>query len=171
MATPYLGEIRMVSFSFAPKGWALCNGQTMPINQNQALFSLLGTTFGGDGRTTFLLPDLRGRTAMHVGTNGGGSTSWGQKGGEEMHALTPPEMPAHTHTPMASSAGPTASSPAGNFWASNISQYSKRPGDRSGGHRHWERWRRPGARESIALPGDQFRHRANGNFSLAKLSR
>ena len=74
MGTPYLGEIRMVSFNFAPKGWAQCNGQTMQISQYQALFSLLGTTFGGDGRTTFLLPDLRGRTPIESGTLTGGPT-------------------------------------------------------------------------------------------------
>lgn len=93
MAEPFLGEIRLFSFSFAPKGWALCNGQSLPINQNQALFSLLGTMYGGDGRTTFSLPDLRGRTPIHLGS---GFTQ-GQLGGEENHTLTVQELPAHIH--------------------------------------------------------------------------
>src|SRR5208283_3598861 len=108
MASPYLGEIRLVGFTFPPKGWAFCNGQTMPISQNQALFALLGTTFGGNGQTTFNLPDLRGRTALGVGTQSGNSVNGGQVGGEEAHTLTSAEMPSHTHTPIASSAGPTA---------------------------------------------------------------
>ena len=83
----------MVSFNFAPKGWAQCNGQLLPINQNQALFSLLGTTYGGDGRVNFGLPDMRGRAAVHIG-NG---IVQGEKAGEEAHTLTAPELPAHTH--------------------------------------------------------------------------
>ena len=93
MAEPFLAEIRIVSFNFAPKGWALTNGQLLPINQNQGLFSLLGTTFGGDGRVNFALPDLRGRSPIHFG-NG---FTLGQKGGEQAHTLTMSEMPAHTH--------------------------------------------------------------------------
>ena len=93
MGTPYLGEIRMVGFGFAPKGWAPCNGQTMQISQYQALFSLLGTTFGGDGRSTFLLPDFRGRTAIEPGVLPNNPTYvWGQKGGEEAHTLIVAEM-------------------------------------------------------------------------------
>lgn len=90
---PFLGEIKMMSFNFAPKGWAQCNGQQMPINQNQALFSLLGTTFGGNGQTTFALPNLRDRVPLHTG-NG---LSLGQAGGEDNHTLTKPEMPSHIH--------------------------------------------------------------------------
>lgn len=82
-----------MSFVFAPKGWALCNGQLLPINQNQALFSLLGTTFGGDGRVNFALPDLRGRTPIHVG----GSHTLGERGGEQAHTLSISELPTHTH--------------------------------------------------------------------------
>ena len=98
MATPYLGEIRATSFAFAPKGWALCNGQLLPINQNQALFSILGTTYGGDGRVTFALPDLQGRTPMHVST----AHPIGERGGEENHTLTIAEMATHTHVIQAS---------------------------------------------------------------------
>lgn len=93
MATPYLGEIRIVSFNFAPKGWALCNGQFLPINQNQALFSLLGTMYGGNGQTTFALPNLRGRIPIHFGN---GHTI-GEKGGEEAHTISLSELPQHTH--------------------------------------------------------------------------
>lgn len=93
MAEPFLSEIRIMSFVFAPKGWALCNGQLLPINQNQALFSLLGTTFGGDGRVNFALPDLRGRTPIHVGSG----HTLGERGGESAHTLSIAEIPTHTH--------------------------------------------------------------------------
>ncbi len=101
MSTPFMSEIRAVSFNFAPKGWALCNGQTLPINQNQALFALLGTTYGGNGQTTFALPDLRGRVAMSFG----GGHTLGERGGEENHTLIISEMPAHVHV---AQADPTA---------------------------------------------------------------
>ena len=99
MAEPFLSEIRLMSFVFAPKGWALCNGQLLPINQNQALFSLLGTTFGGDGRVNFALPDLRGRTPLHVGSG----HTLGERGGEQAHTLSIAEVPQHTHTMAVSS--------------------------------------------------------------------
>jgi microcystin-dependent protein len=99
MAEPFLSEIRLMSFVFPPKGWAMCNGQTLPINQNQALFSLLGTTYGGDGRVNFALPDLRGRSPMHTGAGYG----MGQAGGEQAHTLTPAELPSHSHGLSASS--------------------------------------------------------------------
>jgi microcystin-dependent protein len=98
MSEPFLAEIRIVGFNFPPRGWAFCDGQILPINQNQALFSLLGTTYGGDGRTTFALPDLRGRTPIHVGS----SHPQGSEGGEEGHALTAGEMPQHGHALRAS---------------------------------------------------------------------
>lgn len=100
MAEPFLSEIRIMSFVFAPKGWALCNGQLLPINQNQGLFSLLGTTFGGDGRVNFALPDLRGRAPIHVGSG----HTLGERGGEQAHTLSISEIPTHTHTLNATSA-------------------------------------------------------------------
>lgn len=99
MAEPFLSEIRIMSFVFAPKGWALCNGQLLPINQNQALFSLLGTTFGGDGRVNFALPDLRARAPIHVGSG----HTLGERGGEQAHTLSLAEIPTHTHVAQASS--------------------------------------------------------------------
>lgn len=98
MSEPFLAEVRIVGFNFAPRGWAFCDGQILPINQNQSLYSLLGTTYGGDGRTSFALPDLRGRTPMHVGSAGTGSFhTLGQKSGEETHTLAGNEMPQHDH--------------------------------------------------------------------------
>ncbi len=93
MSTPFLSEIKMVAFAFAPRGWALCNGQLLPINQNQALFALLGTTYGGDGRTTFALPNLQGRAPAHFDSG----LLLGEAGGAETHTLTLAEMPAHAH--------------------------------------------------------------------------
>ena len=108
MAEPFLSEIRMMSFVFPPKGWALCNGQLLPINQNQALFSLLGTTFGGDGRVNFGLPNLQGRTPIHVGSG----HTLGERGGEQAHTLSIAEIPTHVHVLSASSAEGTAAIPS-----------------------------------------------------------
>ena len=108
MAEPFLSEIRIMSFDFAPKGWALCNGQLLPINQNQALFALLGTTYGGNGQTTFALPDLRDRVPMHVG----GGHTLGERGGEQAHTLSVAEVAQHTHGLNASSSDATADTPA-----------------------------------------------------------
>lgn len=113
MAEPFLAEIRLFSFQFAPQGWAFCNGQLLPIMQNQALFSLLGTTYGGDGQTTFGIPDLRGRTPVHQG-NG---VALGQSDGEEVHVLFSAEMPSHTHTVRASSAPAVSKTPVNGVWA------------------------------------------------------
>ena len=113
MGTPYLAELRLVSFNFAPKGWAQANGQLMPINQNQALFSLLGTTYGGDGRVNFGLPNLQGRVAMHFGS---GFTQ-GEVGGESNHTLLSSEMPAHPHAVNAVNAAANNTSPGGHLFA------------------------------------------------------
>lgn len=115
MSQPLLSEIKIFSFGFAPRGWAACNGQLLPINQNQALFSLLGTTYGGNGQVNFALPDLRGRVPVHVGQ----FYVQGQRAGEQTHQLTIAEMPAHTHAVSASGNGPTVPLPTNNFWASN----------------------------------------------------
>ena len=107
MAEPFLSEVRIMSFGFPPKGWALCNGQLLPINQNQALFSLLGTTFGGDGRVNFGLPNLQGNVPIHVG----GGFTLGQRGGEQAHTLSIGEIPTHTHSANAANIAPTAGNP------------------------------------------------------------
>lgn len=121
MAEPFLGEVRLMSFSFAPKGWALCNGQLLPINQNQALFSLLGTTFGGNGQTNFALPDLRGRTPIHVG-NG---HTLGERGGEQAHTLSISELPTHTHSLLASPDSATTPTAANNLPAAANNVYGQ----------------------------------------------
>ena len=113
MSEPFLAEIRLMSFNFAPKGWAMCNGQFLPINQNQALFSLLGTTFGGNGQTTFALPDFRGRVPIHVGS---GHTV-GEKGGEQAHTLSIAELPMHTHVLNSSTLAANNVLPANNLFA------------------------------------------------------
>lgn len=113
MAEPFLAEIRLMSFGFAPKGWAMCNGQLMPINQNQALFALLGTTYGGDGRQTYALPNLSGRVPIHVGSG----HVLGERGGEPAHTLSIAEFPTHTHTLLASGANGTVGGGAGALMA------------------------------------------------------
>lgn len=121
MAEPFLSEIRIMSFVFAPKGWALCNGQLLPINQNQPLFSLLGTTFGGDGRVNFALPDLRGRVPIHVGS----AHTLGERGGEQAHTLSIAELPTHTHVLNASSTAgnaPGPATPSSNVLANSVNQ-------------------------------------------------
>jgi microcystin-dependent protein len=111
MAEPFLSEIRLMSFGFAPKGWALCNGQLLPINQNQALFSLLGTTYGGDGRVNFALPDLRGRAPMHMGSG----HTLGERGGEQAHTLSISEIPTHVHVANATNSNGTQPINAGAY--------------------------------------------------------
>jgi len=111
MSTPFLSEIKIVSFNFAPKGWALCNGQLLPINQNQALFSLLGTTYGGDGRVTFALPNLRGRVPIHTGSG----HTLGETAGQSSHTITSQELPTHFHQMNAASANGTVSLPSADY--------------------------------------------------------
>jgi microcystin-dependent protein len=115
MSDPFLGEIKLVPWNYNIKGWAMCNGQFLPINQNQALFSILGTTYGGDGRVTFALPDLRGRVPMHTG----GGHTLGERAGEEAHTVTQNELPAHFHFASCTDVVGTAATPAGNVWAGN----------------------------------------------------
>jgi microcystin-dependent protein len=117
MSFPFLSEIRMFSFNFPPKGWAFCNGQLLPINQNQALFSLLGTAYGGDGRVNFALPDLRGRVPFHVGSG----LVLGESAGQTAHTLTISELPAHNHVPVGCSDQATATGPGGNLWGKDAS--------------------------------------------------
>lgn len=111
MSEPFLGEIKIISWNYAPKGWAFCNGQFLPINQNQALFSLLGTMYGGNGQTTFALPDFRGRAPIHVGA---GFTQ-GQAGGQPSHTVTMSEMPQHFHIAQAYSQNGDNVAPTGNL--------------------------------------------------------
>lgn len=120
MSEPFLSEIRMMSFGFAPQGWALCNGQLLPINQNQALFSLLGTTFGGDGRVNFALPDLRGRIPIHVGSG----HTLGERGGEQAHTLSIAELPTHTHAVNASNADGNTAAPTNALFGSYSNGYA-----------------------------------------------
>jgi len=127
MSEPFLSEIKIISWNFAPKGWAFCNGQILPINQNQALFSLLGTTYGGDGRVNFALPNLQGRVPIHTG-NG---HVLGEVAGEENHTLIMSEMAAHAHNVSASGAAPNQGQPTGNMWASGSGAYSSSAADSS----------------------------------------
>lgn len=121
MAEPFLSEIRIFSFNFPPKGWAFCNGQLLPINQNQALFSLLGTTYGGNGQTNFALPNLRGRASIHEGSG----FTLGQAGGQSAHTVTMSEMPTHTHFQNSNmciggnNINATLGDPTSNYWANN----------------------------------------------------
>ena len=113
MSEPFLAEIKMVGFNFAPRQFAFCDGQILPINQNQSLFSLLGSTYGGDGRTSFALPDLRGRAPMHVGSG----NSLGRKDGQENHVLTAAEMPPHSHAQQGTTNAANATDPSGDLLA------------------------------------------------------
>lgn len=113
MAQPYVGEIRMFAGNFAPAGWMFCDGQLLPISENETLFNLIGTTYGGDGQTTFALPDLRGRLPIHQGSN----FTLAQTGGAEEVSLTVNQIPAHSHVPLSNSGNGTSSDPTNNFRA------------------------------------------------------
>ncbi|GAB2511929.1 phage tail protein [Lysobacter humi (ex Lee et al. 2017)] len=114
MSQPYIGEIRLLAFNFDPAGWAACDGRLLPISEHDALFTLLGTTFGGDGQETFALPDLRGRVPVHMGQGPGLSARvLGELGGVEAVTLTSQQIPAHSHALLATTAGATSTSPAG----------------------------------------------------------
>lgn len=120
MSEPFLSEIRIMSFNFPPSGWALCNGQLLPINQNQPLFALLGTTYGGDGIQNFALPNLQGRVPVHRGA----SLTEGQSGGEETHILTISEQPAHTHTAVGTPTASDSPIPTGNYLGAANNAYA-----------------------------------------------
>ena len=122
MSEPFLAEVRIVGFNFAPRGWAFCDGQILPINQNQSLYSLLGTTYGGDGRTSFALPDMRGRVPIHVGSSNGGGHLLGQKSGQETVTLSAAEMPNHDHTARGSSTSADAPIPQSTVLADSAGQ-------------------------------------------------
>src|SRR5262245_33096290 len=124
MSDPFIGEIKMISWNFPPKGWAFCNGQLLPINQNQALFSLLGTTYGGNGQTTFALPNLQGRTPIHVGSG----LTLGQQGGEQAHTVSINELPQHTHVLQASASTGNTPNPGIDVLAANQSPLYQPPG-------------------------------------------
>lgn len=120
MSEPFVGEIRMFAGNFAPRGWALCDGQLLAVSQNDALFSLLGTIYGGDGRTTFGLPDMRGRIPLHMGTGPGlANRRIGAKAGSENVSLTSNQIPSHTHQIQASSEGGDSTAPAGKVLANS----------------------------------------------------
>jgi microcystin-dependent protein len=121
---PYLGEIRIMSFGFNPQGWAECNGQLLPINQNQALFSLLGTTYGGDGRVNFALPDLRARVPLHVGNH-----TLGERAGEAAHTVTISELPTHTHSLVGTSSNADTPVPNNNLLGAANNLYTPIPAD------------------------------------------
>jgi microcystin-dependent protein len=117
---PFVAEIRILPFNFAPKGWAFCNGQLLPLSQNTALFSLLGTTYGGDGRSNFALPDMQGNAPMHPGQGPGLSLhDLGETGGSETVTLLISEMPSHIHTPVNARATGGQANPTGNMWGTS----------------------------------------------------
>lgn len=125
MSEPFLAEIKIFGFNFAPRGWAFCDGQILPINQNQSLFSLLGTNYGGDGRTSFGLPELRGRVPIHVGMAPSGTNHpLADRSGEEAHTLSGSETPAHSHSVGASNQVPNAENLGGGVWASVAGGYT-----------------------------------------------
>ena len=117
MGTPYVGEIRMFAGNFAPAGWAFCQGQTLPISENDVLFQLIGTTYGGDGQETFNLPNLASRVPVHMGTGGGGSYVIGDAAGVESVTLTTQQIPGHSHLPQCSGNAGSDQSPLNNVWA------------------------------------------------------
>ncbi len=128
MSEPFLGDIKLFGFNFAPRGFALCDGQLLPIAQHQSLFSLLGTSYGGDGVTTFALPDLRGRVPIHPGTaSSGQSYQVGAKGGEERHVLSGGEMPRHDHQAHATDQAAAGASPAGQRLATTSGRRAVNP--------------------------------------------
>lgn len=131
MSDPYIGEIRLVGFNFAPQGWALCDGQLLSIAENDALFTLIGTTYGGDGQSTFALPDFRSRIPIHQGTGSSGTNyTIGENGGTETVTLSVNQIPAHAHPAQAQSGAGNQAGPGGNIWASSsLNQYNSSAAD------------------------------------------
>jgi microcystin-dependent protein len=123
VSEPFLSEIKIMSFNFAPRGWAFCNGQTLPINQNQALFSLLGTVYGGNGQTTFMLPNLQGRVPLHMGAG----YTLGEVMGQEAHTVTQQELPAHAHFANVVNANSNVIAPANNYLGASSNLYQPAP--------------------------------------------
>ena len=119
MSSPYIGEIRMFAGNFAPAGWAFCQGQLMPISENDALFTLIGTTYGGDGQSTFGIPDLQGRVPLHQGTLGGITYTIGEQAGTESVTLTTNQIPVHTHALVGATGNGAQTNPSNNFLASS----------------------------------------------------
>lgn len=117
MGEPMIGEIRMFAGNFPPNGWAICNGQLLPISENDALFNLIGTTYGGDGQNTFALPNLQSRIPLHAGTNGGNTFTIGEAAGVETVTLTVNQIPGHTHVPLCNTTAGTVSNPGGAIWS------------------------------------------------------
>ncbi len=178
MGTPYLGELRIFSFNFAPKGWAQCNGQLMAINQNQALFSILGTTSGGDGRVNLALPTLQGRVPFHTGEG----LVLGQHAGEENHTLIISEMAAHNHFVNAFAGAGSVNPPTGNQFAEPIATIAAntdipdqrlrvcRPRSRHGPAFGHQRRRQPATSQHVALPDAADLHLPAGHLPVAELS-
>ena len=168
MSSPYVGEIRMFGGNFAPVGWALCQGQLLAISEFETLFNLIGTTYGGDGVSTFALPNLASRVPVHQG----GTFVIGQLGGQETVTLTVPQLPSHNHVPLANgTAGQSA--PTNNVWAQQASLNhfsSATPNLQNGKRRHWQCRRLATARQYAALPGRQFHHRAVWGISYSELA-
>lgn len=124
-AQPFVGNIILFAGNFAPVGWLLCDGQLLPISEFETLFNLIGTTYGGDGQSTFALPDLRGRVPLHMGTGGGDTYVMGQQAGVEEVTLTPQQIPSHSHVPMASREGAATTNPTGNMLsAGSVTMYT-----------------------------------------------
>ncbi|MCU0373722.1 MAG: tail fiber protein [Chitinophagaceae bacterium] len=121
MSQPYIGEIRLFCGNFAPAGWLFCQGQLLSISENETLFNLIGTTYGGDGESTFAIPDLRGRAPLHAGSLGGTNYVLAETGGVEMVTLNQAQIPAHRHVPLVANTG-TSDNPAGNVWAASGSR-------------------------------------------------
>jgi microcystin-dependent protein len=127
MSQPYVGEIRIFAGNFAPSGWAFCDGQLLPISENDVLFNLIGTTYGGDGQTTFAMPDLRGRLPVHQGSNGVSNHIIGELAGVETVTLTTQQMPIHTHAAACNSAGSNDSRASGNYWGAGPLAFGPTP--------------------------------------------